>query len=269
MRGLLFTGERRCGVCCSSLRAGRAAAFKAQSITWVTSRHGWVLGTVPCRASTCTAVIGAAGGGRWALLGRVSAPIAPSGERGVSEIRMATPRLGWVFGPGLFRTADGGRSWRAEAIPGGKQVLDLAATPRAAYAIVSPCAVGTACHRNLSVWRTAHPHRPAWRRVPVTLPPNFFAVVAIGGTTVYLVDPQPFPTPDAFYASVRGGPFTKRPVPCQKRLNGNLADIAPVTSTRLALLCVIDPGFGSAGKTVFRSADSGRSWHAFSFARHS
>jgi hypothetical protein len=83
-------------------------------------------------------------------------------------------------------------------------------------------------------------------------------VVAIGGSTVYLVDPQAFPAPDAFYASVRGGPFTRRPVPCQKRLNGNLVDVAPVTSSRMALLCVIDPGFGSAGKTVFRSADTGR-----------
>jgi hypothetical protein len=46
---------------------------------------------------------------------------------------------------------------------------------------------------------------------------------------VYLVDPQAFPTPDASYASVGGGPFTKRPVPCQKRLNENLADVAPVT----------------------------------------
>jgi len=235
------------------------ATFKAQSITWTTPRDGWMLGTVPCPASTCTAVIGTADGVHWATRGRVSAPIATSGEPGVTEIRMATATAGWVFGPGLFRTADGGRSWRAEAIPGsGQQVLNLAATAKTGYAIVSPCAVGTTCHRNLSVWRTAHPQAPAWRRVPVTLPPNFTAVVAISGSTSYLVDPQPFPTPDAFYASVGGGPCTKRPVPCQKRLNGNLVDVAPVTSSRVALLCVIDPGFGAAEKTVFRSADTGR-----------
>jgi hypothetical protein len=80
----------------------------------------------------------------------------------------------------------------------------------------------------------------------------------MSGSTVYLIDPQPYPTPDAFYASVGGGPFTRRPVPCRKRLDGNLADVAPVTSTRVTLLCVIDPGFGSAEKTVFRSADTGR-----------
>ena len=33
---------------------------------------------------------------------------------------------------------------------------------------------------------------------------------------------------------------------------------APVTSTRVALVCVIGPGLGSAEKTVFRSADTGR-----------
>jgi len=235
------------------------AAFRAQSITWATPRSGWLLGTVPCRASTCTAVIGTADGAHWALLGRVRAPIAPSGEPGVTEIRMATPKAGWVFGPGLLRTADGGRSWRPETIPGGgRQVLDLAATAQAAYAVVSPCAVGKPCHRSLSVWRTARLQRPAWHRVPISLPPSFAAVVAIGGGTVYLIDPQPYPAPDAFYASVGGGRFTKRPVPCQKRLDGNLVDVAPVTSSRVALLCVIDPGFGSAEKTVFRSADTGR-----------
>jgi hypothetical protein len=235
------------------------AAFKAQSITWITPRSGWVLGTVPCRASTCTVVIGTADGAHWTLLGRVGAPIAHSGEPGITEIRMATPKVGWVFGPGLRRTADGGVSWRPEAIPGGgRQVLDVAATAKAAYVIVSPCVIGKPCQRNLSVWQTAHPQRPAWRRVAVSLPPNTGAVVAIGGSTVYLVDPQLSPTPDAFYASVGGGPFSKRPVPCRKRLDGSLVDVAPVTSSRVALLCVIDPGFGSAGKTVFRSADTGR-----------
>jgi hypothetical protein len=140
-----------------------------------------VLGTVPCRASACTAVIGTGGATHWALLGRLSAPIARPGERGVTEIRMATAKAGWVFGPGLLRTTDGGRSWRAEAIPGdGRQVLDLAATAKAAYAVVSPCVVDKPCHRNLSVWRTARPQRPAWHRVPISLPPNFAAVVAIG-----------------------------------------------------------------------------------------
>jgi len=234
------------------------AAFKTQSITWTTPRSGWVLGTVPCRASTCTAVVGTADGTHWALLGRLSAPIAHSGERGVTEIRMATQKAGWVFGPGLLGTADGGRSWRAEAIPGsGRQVLDIAATAKAAYAIVSSCVVGRPCQRNLSVWRTGR-QRPAWQRVPISLPPNTGATVAIGGSTVYLVDPQPYPTPDAFYASVGGGPFAKRPVPCPKRHDGSLVDVAPVTSTRVALVCVIGPGFGSAEKTVFRSADTGR-----------
>ena len=55
-----------------------------------------------------------------------------------------------------------------------------------------------------------------------------------------------------------GGPFSRRPLPCQKGLDGNLVDVASVTSTRVGLLCVIDPGFGAAEKTVFRSAETGR-----------
>lgn len=243
------------------------AGFKAQSITWTSPRRGWVLGAVPCGTSACTEMIATLDGSAWAGLGRVPAPIARSGLPGVSEIRMASPRDGWVFGPGLFHTADGGRRWRAEPIPGGgKQVLSLAATPTMAYAIVSPCATGSVCHRRLSVGRTHAPARPSWRRLRLTLPPNtsfgeFPATVAISGRTVYLADAQQYPAPDAFYASVGAGPFVPRPVPCAKAQDGSLADIAPYSPARVVLLCVINPGMGSALKTVYRSADTGRTDH--------
>src|SRR4029077_943104 len=89
--------------------------FKATSITWASPMVGWVLGTAPCGAATCSDVIGTTDGAKtWGLLGKVNAPIAQIGDPtrpGITEIRFATLQVGWAFGPGLFQTTNGGRSW--------------------------------------------------------------------------------------------------------------------------------------------------------------
>src|SRR5512133_1981223 len=74
--------------------------FRAQSITWISPRRGWALGTAPCGAKTCTDVIATtSGGATWKLRGTVPAQIPQVGEpgSGVSGIRFATAQVGWSF----------------------------------------------------------------------------------------------------------------------------------------------------------------------------
>ena len=66
---------------------------------------------------------------------------------GVTEVRFTDSSHGWVFGPALWSTSDGGATWTKEAPPGGPQVLALAADADAIYAVVSPCRVGQICNR--------------------------------------------------------------------------------------------------------------------------
>ena len=109
----------------SGVRAGMATpapvpnGFKANSVTWLSPARGWVLGAAPCGTKTCSDVIGTTDGSKtWALLGAVGAPIARSGLGGITEIRFATPKVGWAFGPDLYRTTDGGRSFASTFIDG-------------------------------------------------------------------------------------------------------------------------------------------------------
>jgi len=240
-------------------------AFKASSLTWLSAQRGWALGTAPCGATTCSDVIGTTDGGKkWQLTGTVSAPLGSlNGTQGVTEIRFATPTVGWVFGIGryLFETINGGRSWLRKPVPGdGKQVLDLAASAAQTYAITSDCTLGKAlCHQPLSFWRVATQGSNTWARIPLNLPRNFTADVSVLGKTVYVVDQQlEFARPDKFYASTDGRHFSARPAPCAHSQNIALTQAVPMSATRVALLCEGNPGFSKATKTVYVSSDTGK-----------
>jgi photosystem II stability/assembly factor-like uncharacterized protein len=261
------------------INAGTGAArvavprlFRANSITWTSPRRGWVLGAARCGAKTCTDVIATTdGGATWKLRGKVPARIPQVGEpgTGVSGIRFATPRIGWAFGPRLYRTGNGGRSWARQQVPGhGRQILSLAATATTTYAVVSPCAFGTGlCHRRgpLSLWRTATRTGRTWKRVSLSLPINDFANVAAYGKTAYAVDAQRNVTgrKDKLYASTDSGRhFAARPVPCDSRPGSALAQAVATSATHVTLLCFgpTGPQPGEATKTAYRSANTGKTY---------
>jgi len=240
------------------------ASFKANSVTWVSAQRGWVLGAARCGQSTCSDVIGTSNGGKtWQLIGKVKAPIANVGKGtpGVTEIRFSTPSVGWAFGPFLFRTSDGGKSWARMPVPGGgKQVLALAASGTQTYAVISDCAFGKGvCPKPLSFWRIATKPGAKWTPVSLNLPKNFTADVAVLGKTVYVIDEQlEFGHPDKFYASTDGVHFAARPSPCNQAQDLALIQAVPMSATRVALLCDGDPGFSKAVKTVYISANTGK-----------
>jgi photosystem II stability/assembly factor-like uncharacterized protein len=240
--------------------------FRASAMTWTSPTRGWVLGARSCglrsNCATSQVIATADGGSSWHLVGTINAPIPKLGlgTTGITEIRFATSGVGWAFAPGLFRTADGGRTWRAMPIPGhGKQVLDLAVTPAGAYAIVSPCAylTGLCGKTQLSAWRT-NPAGRTWTRMPVKLQINVAANVAAYGRTVYVVNPA-LEHPSQLYASTDGGRhFSARHVPCTAAEEHTLIQAVPYSATKVAFLCDGNPGFSQAVKAVYRSADTGK-----------
>ena len=239
------------------------AGFEANSVTWLSAQRGWVLGAAACGKNACAEVIGTTDAAMtWRLIGTVDAPIAEFGGRpGITEIRFATPAVGWAFGTYLFRTSTGGKFWARVPIPGGgKQVLALAAGPTQTYAVVTGCAWGAGiCPRPLSFWRIPTGGRGGWTRIPLRLPPNDGADVAVFGATVYVLDEQlQFGRPDLFYASTDGRHFTARPAPCNHAKDLALIQAVPMSADRVAMLCDGNPGFSKAVKTVYVSADTGK-----------
>jgi photosystem II stability/assembly factor-like uncharacterized protein len=239
-------------------------------MSWTSPKRGWVLGTELCGAkyANCpgSQVIGTINGGRsWHLIGKLTASIPKIGQggTGITEIRFGTDKVGWAFGPDLYRTSDGGKTWKAVPVPGGgKQVLDLAVTPTSVYLVASPCGFDAGiCKGQLTAWRarltaTSFTHM----RFPRPLHVNVSANVAAYGSTVYVIDTMTEGTrPTQFYASVDGGRhFSARHNPCPANTIHQLIQAAPTSATQVALLCDGNAGFGKSVKAVYVSRNTGK-----------
>ena len=249
-------------IAAGSADAGRAAGlqFHTQAMSWVSSQHGWLLGSAACGTASCTISLRTSDGGQtWKTLGTLAAPLTNEDPAGVTDVRFADDLHGWAFDPALWSTTDGGLTWQAQASPGAGPVIALAADAQVAYAVASGCDVSQAlsdCRHGDTLWRTT-PGSAFWTQVSVKLPVSNLAVLALLGSVAYVAIPTfDSRTADTLDATADGLRWSSRPDPCSKVDGEYLSAIAPVSGTKVALLCQSDIGFGKAGKRVVRSDDS-------------
>lgn len=105
------------------------AGFQPQSFTAISELTWWLLGTAPCGGRSCTTIVQTTDGGPQFI--RIPAP--PT--RAVSQVRFADTTDGYAFGPQLWSTHDGGRTWTQLHV--GNTVTQLAIADGYVYAIVS------------------------------------------------------------------------------------------------------------------------------------
>lgn len=109
------------------------SSFAPRSVTFVSPDEGFVLGSVPCPSGACAALARTADAGRtWTSVAAPATTISPPtpdaalGEAGIGGIRFADAADGWGFGPDLWSTHDGGRTWtRIDRSAVGGRVLAL------------------------------------------------------------------------------------------------------------------------------------------------
>lgn len=99
--------------------SGAPSGFSVLSMSFISDRQGYALGSVKCASGRCVSVLTTSDGGtHWT---RLSAPtqqagggfsVCPTHQPCVSQIRFATPSIGYAFDPSLFMTTDGGKHWR-------------------------------------------------------------------------------------------------------------------------------------------------------------
>jgi len=141
---------------------GQVRAFAPVSATFVSTNAGWTLGRA-CQGSSCPAVLmhTTNGGRSWS---QVPAPDAQLSVEGVAAVvRFANAHDGWIFGPQLWSTHDGGANWRRVAlqVPGG--------TPtQMALEVAGPNVVAVTISDRVTLWSSPIDHDD-WRASNVTV----------------------------------------------------------------------------------------------------
>jgi hypothetical protein len=118
------------------------ADFRPTSVTFVGKDTGWVIGQAGrpghCATAYCTSAARTDDAGQtWT---GVPAPVTgrPDGGTGVSQIRFLNTRDGWAYGPALYATRTGGRTW-TPVDTNGLRVTDLETVGDRVFALWASC----------------------------------------------------------------------------------------------------------------------------------
>jgi photosystem II stability/assembly factor-like uncharacterized protein len=256
----------------TSLAASSHPLGPIGDISFVDANHGWLLGYglsvcggKPCPVSVRRTVDG---GRTWKISGAPgTAPEAvgatlPLTTSGVEQIRFADTRDGWIFGPTLWVTHDGGTKWRNQKTNG--NVLALEAVGGSVCAVEGACRPQVAC--SLSLYGVSV-RADSWRRIS-NLPGRFATIELLrsGASSAWVLSAEiltgrPFPTSRLIRTANGGRAWQGLTDPCNG--SGSFVDGLATTDGRtLWLTCGGEPGVGQQPKSVYVSPN--QPWLALS-----
>jgi photosystem II stability/assembly factor-like uncharacterized protein len=244
--------------------ATSAPSFRfISALSFADQRHGWAVGHLACpvTAKLCQDQLilrqTSDGGITWQPRS-LPTGLPPTG----SSLLFVTPRDGWLYGPGLFVTHDGGKTWRRDGHHG--TILARARWGGRVWSIEQSCTA-----RCVVSLRSSADLGRTWQ---LAARPAYTGMTAVGGH-LYLyqyaqltgLDPSTAwlrLTLSSFRTVIlvtRDGAATWQHVtdPCSGLRNSLIAALPP---RRLWSLCGGEMGAGNEGKALFVSQDGGQHW---------
>jgi photosystem II stability/assembly factor-like uncharacterized protein len=229
------------------------AGFEADSASFVSAQAGYVLGSRGCSLLPCKALLEttANGGATWAKVTAPNAKLVPpftsSPASAVSTVRFANSKDGWLFNPGLWQTANGGKSWRRVALSG--NVAALAVSGGEAYVSI---------HNANGSFVTAKLYKSAvgsgtWTQVRGVAPQN--DLTAFGHSAWAGV------APDLWTTANSGKTWTKLSFKCPAGVLSP-SEVGASSPSDIAIACS-DQGYPQPGfsiKEVFTSTNGGKTF---------
>jgi hypothetical protein len=228
--------------------------FEADSASFVSAQTGFVLGTHHCSRLPCKALLEKTvdGGKTWASVPAPAVSLVPvatsSPPSAVSAVRFASASDGWLFGPGLWATTDGGAKWRQASVPG--EVVALATSDGAVFASIEPASGGL----NAARLYRSQVGGTKWTLVPGVVPE---AALAVFGHSVWAgIAPELWTSTDS------GKHWSKLSFTCPATKPAATA-VAAASTADVALACSdqSSPQPGLSIKRVFTSSNGGRTFH--------
>ena len=237
------------------------AGFAPVSASFLSPARGFVLGTVNCQTRRgCRARLAATadGAARWHAVTAPRVRLFNAGGNSLTQASRVTGvvfssrRNGWLYGPGLWATHDGGRHWRRVILGGnvvpslGGGVVTMAAASGNVYAVVSP----DPFHGKPQEMYRSPAGQDAWARVG-TMTGDPFASLAVSGKAAW------FGTSTQLWATADGVSWHEYPFGCPGAGYG-LSGIAAASRSHVVFLCADAMGMFHTGKEVLRSVNGGK-----------
>jgi photosystem II stability/assembly factor-like uncharacterized protein len=220
--------------------------------------HGYALGA-QCDAKTCRPVVRRTddGGYTWRVSPgpAVTWPANSDYDKTLTGVTFADDRNGWVFGPDLLATHDGGLHWKALGI----RTLDVVARDGYAWAVGEECAVQlctTEVSRSPVGSDTFGGSGTAGRDA---------TFVAVDGQHAYLVEsavtatrvPRAGSAPRLLATADGGRTWTERTNPCPKAMSRT---VAASSFADVWVVCINAVGGSQQQHPIAHSTDGGRTW---------
>lgn len=231
--------------------------FQPFSASFVSARSGFVLGTAGCRhGEPCPARLVATtdGGAHWRFLTAppVTLPLSASGfstwVNAVSSVLFASRRDGWLYGPALWATHDGGAHW--QRLSPHLRIQSMAAGAGTVYAVGEPRLAGP---NDWELFRSPVT-ADAWARAGQMT--GTLGTVAVSGRSAWV------PGGTYVWATSDGVNWQRYPFQCPGKYYG-LSGMAAASPTQVLFLCIDSADFDMAteGIEIMSSTDGGKTSH--------
>lgn len=228
----------------------------ATSITFISTATAFVLGTAPCDAHPCSAILRTTDrGAHWVGLPAPREGVSYPLGTGLWGLRFADSDHGYAFGQGLWETSNGARSWQ-KAPPPAPTVLALeAVNDRELVALGKSCHPGQGCARGIALYH--EPIGGTWNRVVSVSGYSTAASIAVHGTDVWVVAGS-----QILHSGDGGLRFADQAQPCPTH-GPNFGQPTSVTDdgAHIYLLCTGQGFTGHTLKYVYETTGAGAPWN--------
>jgi photosystem II stability/assembly factor-like uncharacterized protein len=171
----------------------------------------------------------------------IPAPVLTPSPNGISRVRFANASDGWLFGPQVWATHDGGANWH-QVPPLGGPMMSLEAAGGRVWGLV-----GSAADVSATVY-AAPVATDDWKPVGSGAAP---IGISLHGKVGYAA------TPDGAVIALGPAGVEERGVPCAA---ATVAAVAAASDSDVAVVCAADAAAGSSTKTLLLSHNGGRTW---------
>jgi photosystem II stability/assembly factor-like uncharacterized protein len=231
------------------------AGFEVQSASFVSAQNGFVLGARHCSILPCRALLERTtnGGKSWT---KVTAPAVELQPRftgapasAVSSVRFENTKDGWLYGPSLWATTNGGRTWhRVHQVP--NAVTNLAAADGEVFAVSQPLTGGSSQAR---LYKSAV-GSGKWSLVRRVAPQTTLTVFGHSVWTGL--------APAIWTSANSGKTWSKLSFECPASYPA-ASEVAAASAKDVAIACSDqgDPQPGLSYKKVFVSSNGGKTFH--------